>query len=344
MPKRKYTENISEVPEFDQTTAPKQVINATPEERKIQEIKQQSPYTGASRIITTKPRVKGIQQGTTQEFFDPITGERTGTYDVSHEQTSVLGTSRGYGQAAEALKAQRERLGIKEESAAKAAKGQAEMDIKTANLTPEQIAASQNLNALTPEQMALDVVPNAGLGVRGAQFGAGGLKSGIAGAGVGAGIGAAVAAIPTLGLGAPVGAAIGGTIGGIAGFIGGGFSKISSKRNEDITEAYAVYTQAKQNQKAILRAANSGIDPTILREEWIKAKADIYSAERNIKQENQGFINKFTGKGKDKAARIDSYIGQFGLLDQQFETAVLYPNINLAMQQDFIDTEDEFGN
>lgn len=216
---------------------------------------------------------------------------------------------------------------------------QAEQEALT-GVAPEQILAAQNLGTLTPEQEALNVVPQepimdtASAGIAGV---AGGVTGGLAGAAVGTKLGALAGTAIAPGVGTAIGA-VGGAIIGLA---GGVFSKVTLDKRQDVKSAFTNAKQSKNNMQWIINQVNSGkmsyIDASIL---WDDELAVLRSSEENLHQLNKNEMARFLSGGADEEAAVNAFIRRVPELQLQLQQAILNPDPSKVYTDYASETED----
>ena len=187
------------------------------------------------------------------------------------------------------------------------------------------LAQIQNVGQLTPEQQNLDVVKGEGIVGQAATLG-GGIVGGLAGAKYGAAAGTFIAP----GLGTAIGAAAG----GLGGFVGGAFTKISYSKRQDVKQANKVYLTSKSNINWIINQVNAGkLDSITAVQMFNDEKANIYSAEKNLKQDTDSNLDRFLSGGADEQASVESYIRLLPEVENMLRIAMIKPNPNLIINE-----------
>lgn len=166
-------------------------------------------------------------------------------------------------------------------------------------LSPEQIAGVQGLASEA--------------GIDWGQAATAGASQAVPGVIAGALGGAAIGAV-----GGPVGAVGGALLGGVGAFLNGVRSNIKSQQKGEIASTQKVLTNAKSNLRQIRMLAQA--DPSRADEAielYNQQMALVYQAQRKLKLETQGNLNKFMDDGTEKLVEFDLFLMQGGYADLQ---------------------------
>lgn len=213
---------------------------------------------------------------------------------------------------------------FEQQQAQAAQQAQAEAAIQNLGLNEQQIAAIQAGIVQAPVDFgqaltagAANILPSA---IKGAGIGLGaGLAGGaLAGAGAGAAAGSVV----------PVaGTAIGAGIGLLAGLTSGILSNIKSQQKGEIAATKDVLTNAKTNMRKLSAlAAKDPSNAAIYVSAYNQQLAQVYQAQRKLKAETSGNLNKFMNDGTSDLSDFDLFLqpnGQADIYKQQLQMALL---------------------
>jgi hypothetical protein len=170
-------------------------------------------------------------------------------------------------------------------------------------------AAGQQVGQLTAEQQALDVVePN--IFEKGKIAAGIGTAAGGAFVGAGTGAGATTAATIAGATGATAGAVIGATV-GVAAVIGG-VGAYTFLERQDAKKAGSIYSDSVSTMNKIIQGINTGTIPPseygLAVESFNQQKANILSAQRNLKAQTNSDLKKFLSGADGKAFEVNNYV------------------------------------